>query len=164
MRQVTGLAVLTTLIAAPFFVNAEESLRSSAEYQPLVLAQAGSTGGTIGKENRSVSGGVENAPLGSDGNPPRSRSSVARTPKGSRSGDSCGRVVGSWTWSNGIGVVVKSGGTAEAIDGGRATLNCGSGTYLFTWSAGNLSRMTLSSDGRRMSGTGILGAESAVRN
>jgi hypothetical protein len=63
MRQVLGLSVLSTLIAAPFFVNAEESLRSSTEFQPIVLAQAGSTGGTIGKENRSVTGSEERREL-----------------------------------------------------------------------------------------------------
>lgn len=63
MRQVMWLAFLCTLIAAPFFANAAESLCSSTEFQPIIIAQAGSTGGTIGKENRSMSGSEERREL-----------------------------------------------------------------------------------------------------
>ena len=75
----------------------------------------------------------------------------------------CGRIVGGWKWSNNLDVVVKSDGSADATDGGHAALACNAGMYVFRWGAGNSSRMTLASDGKRMSGMGSFGAESAVR-
>jgi hypothetical protein len=85
-------------------------------------------------------------------------------------GGSCGRIVGVWTWSNGLSVVVKPDGRADVSNGDYGIVTCAGGTYEFKWQSlisqmfGNVVRMTLSSDGKRMSGTGLLGPESAVRN
>jgi hypothetical protein len=123
------------------------------------FSQAGSTGGTIGKENKSVSG--------ADGPrvaAPARSGSKAQNPVAGATGKGCGKIVGAWKWSNGLNVVVKPDGTADATDGGHAILTCDGGMYLFKWqAAGNNSRMTLASDGKQMSGRGFFGSESAVR-
>jgi hypothetical protein len=133
--------------------------------QPAAFAQAGSTGGTIGKQEKSISSGEEpRAPV-----PARSRSrsqNSAATGQSQQnvSGKGCGRIVGTWKWSNGVDVVIKPDSTADGTDGGRGVLTCDSGMYVFKWqAAGNMSRMTLAADGRRLSGMGSFGPESAVR-
>jgi hypothetical protein len=76
----------------------------------------------------------------------------------------CLAIVGVWTWSNNLDVVVRPDGTAASTNGDQATWTCAGGMYVFKWQAfGNVSRMTISYDGMRMSGTGALGRESAVR-
>jgi hypothetical protein len=129
------------------------------------LAQAGSIGGTIGKENKSVSGGEElQVPAPKRSGSKSLNSAIINQSEESKFGRGCGRIVGVWTWSNNVDVVVKRDGTADATDGGHAKLACDSGMYVFKWqSGGNMSRMTLASDGKRMSGTGFFGSESAVR-
>ena len=141
MRQVMGLAVLSTLIAAPFFVNAEESLRSSTEFQPIVLAQAGSTGGTIGKENRSVSGSEQKKPTDSG------RSATRKT--STRTG--CGRIVGTWRWPLGQEVVFTSGGSMRISNGDSGRWTCADGIVVATYISGYIDRITLSADGSQVS-------------
>lgn len=123
------------------------------------FAQAGSTGGAIGKENKSVTGADGPrvaAPARSGSKPLNPATGVV--------GKGCGKIVGLWKWSNNVDVVVKPDGTADATDGGHAILACDGGMYVFKWqAAGNTSRMTLASDGKQMSGRGFFGSESAVR-
>jgi hypothetical protein len=123
--------------------------------------QPGSTGGSIGKTDKSVSGGEERQVPSSA----RSTSTPNATPsKRAEDNSGCGRITGTWKWSNNIDVVVKSNRTADATDGGHARLTCDSGMYVFNWQGGgNVSRMTLGTDGKRLSGRGFFGAESAVR-
>lgn len=128
----------------------------------LAQVQPGSTGGSIGKTDKSVSGGPKPQAL----SPARSASKPSNTTpaKHSEESGSCGTITGTWTWSNNIDVVVKSNRTADATDGGHAALSCDGGMYVFNWrGGGNVSRMTLTADGKRMSGMGFYGAESAVR-
>jgi hypothetical protein len=56
------LAFASALIAAPSCAHSSESMRSLPDVPPIVLAQAGSTGGTIGKQDKSLSGGEETPP------------------------------------------------------------------------------------------------------
>lgn len=132
-----------------------------AAQQQVAFAQAGATGGVIGKQDKSISGGEApqtSAPMRSPSKP-----SSATSAKPSEQGGGCGRIAGTWTWSNNLDVVVKSSGTAEATNGGRASLTCDSGMYVFNWNSGNATRMTLAVDGKRLSGMGSFGPESAVR-
>lgn len=122
----------------------------SAQVQP------GSTGGSIGKTDKSASGEERQASS--------SARSTSNASKRAEDNGGCGRITGTWKWSNNIDVVVKSNRTADATDGGHARLNCDSGMYVFNWQGGrNVSRMTLGADGKRLSGMGFFGAESAVR-
>ena len=121
------------------------------------FAQAGNTGGTLGKTDQSLSGGQPKS--GAAVEPKKTKGAA---PEAQKAG--CTRVAGSWAWSNGIGVVISANGTASATNGDKATLSCAGGMYLFKWQAfGNESRMTLSTDGKRLAGSGIVGPESAVR-
>jgi len=127
--------------------------------QQSAFAQAGSTGGTIGKQDKSISGGEDAADSQravSMRKPPRpSRQSAATAP----TGGPCSRIVGTWLWYNGVSVTVhSSSNTTTQSDGNSATVVCAGGTYSFTWLGIHTVRETLSSDGKRLSGD-----ESAVR-
>jgi len=124
---------------------------------PSALAQSGSTGGTLGKTDQSLSGqrkpGAAVEPKKTKGTASEARQS------------GCARIAGSWLWSNGLSVAVSTSSTATATNGDKATLTCSGGLYVFKWQAfGNESRMTLSADGKRLAGSSsIVGPESAVR-
>jgi Caspase domain len=75
----------------------------------------------------------------------------------------CAHIVGTWLWYNGATVTVNSNGTTTQSDGNSATVVCADGVYTFTWLGIHTVRMALSSDGKRLSGTGMFGPETAVR-
>jgi hypothetical protein len=131
--------------------------------QESAFAQAGTTGGTIGKQEKSISGGDDApAPRRAEpaGKPPRSAShSVATAP----TGGPCSRIIGTWLWYNGVSVTVNSNNTTTQSDGNTASVVCAEGVYSFTWFGVAKSQMTLSPDGKRLSGTSLIGATSAVR-
>lgn len=121
------------------------------------FAQAGNTGGTLGKTDQSLSG--QRKP-GAAVEPKKTKGAAPEAPK-----VGCARIAGSWLWSNGLSVAVSTSSTATATNGDKATLTCSGGLYVFKWQAfGNESRMTLSADGKRLAGSSsIVGPESAVR-
>jgi hypothetical protein len=116
------------------------------------FAQAGSTGGTVGKTDKSVSG--EAAPQ----SPPQPERHTAKPTIASRSNEvsgSCGKFVGAWEWTH-IGiitVVFKSDGTAEASNGYNGSWGCQSGILNVTWSGGVTFRLAISPDGRHFAST-----------
>jgi hypothetical protein len=121
------------------------------------LAQAGSTGGTIGKQDKSISGGEDAAeravPMRKPPRPARQSAATAPT------GGPCSRIVGTWLWYNGSSVTVHSNSNKTTqSDGNSATVVCEDGTYTFTWFGSHTVHERLSSDGKRLSGD-----ESAVR-
>jgi hypothetical protein len=123
------------------------------------FAQAGSTGGTIGKQDKSISGGKDAADS-QRAVPMRKPPLPARQPAATApAGGPCNRIVGTWLWYNGVSVTVHSNSnTTTQSDGHSATVVCAGGTYSFTWLGIHTVRETLSSDGKRLSGD-----ESAVR-
>lgn len=132
---------------------------SSFAASATAFAQAGSTGGTIGKQDKSISGGEDAAgsqrvvPMRKPALPARQSAATAPT------GGPCNRIVGTWLWYNGVSVTVHSNSnTTTQSDGNSATVVCAGGTYSFTWLGIHTVRETLSSDGKRLSGD-----ESAVR-
>ena len=118
------------------------------------IGQAGSTGGFVGNRNKTVSGSSEEQPA--------SRGPSRHSGSPPKASGGCGPVMGSWLWNNGVTVVVNSNNTTTQSDGHSATVVCAGGIYTFTW-FGFPSRMTLSSDGKRLSGTNALGSTSAAR-
>ncbi len=121
------------------------------------LAQAGSTGGTLGKTDQSLSGGQRKP-----GPAMEPKKTKGAAPEARQSG--CARIAGSWAWSNGLGVVIGANGTASSTSGDKATWICTGGMYLFKWQMfGTETRVTLSADGKRLSGTGPIGPESGMR-
>ena len=128
----------------------------------LVVAQAGSTGGAIGKRGKSASGVETRETPG--------RSAPIRKPRAAKeSSDTasiCRRIVGSWTWTAGkfppLGVVFKSNGTGAATNGVTSKWTCDGGMYTIAWSNGYTDRVTVSSDGRRIAGNGYGGIRIAA--
>ncbi len=75
-------------------------------------------------------------------------------------GSECGTVVGAWTWKyldQTEIVTLKANGTGSATNGNTSTWTCGGRTVTINWSQGQVDKMTLSSDGKRMAGTGWRG-------
>jgi hypothetical protein len=123
---------------------------------PALAFAQGSTGGTLGKTDQSLSGGQ---PKPGAVEPKKTKGAA---PEAQKAG--CARAAGTWLWSNGISVAVSANGTASATNGDKAILACTGGVFTFKWqSFGVETRMTLSADGKRLSGSGVLGPESAVR-
>jgi hypothetical protein len=123
------------------------SLLAFADVSP-ALAQAGSVGGTIGKQDKSISGGEEAdrpraAPL-----PKRS----ATSPRETSSGRYCNRIVGTWSWYPSINdsIFHKDGTALHPSSGTTGKWSCAGNTVNVLWSyQGTLrtDRMTLSQDG-----------------
>jgi hypothetical protein len=125
------------------------------------MGQAGSTGGTIGKTEKSVSGGKE-----AQSASPRQ---VSRHPSGraesKSSGRGCGRIIGVWTWRISIlswRIVVRPNGVAyHSIDNGiKGTWSCDGDNVVFVWADGRyLDHVTLLPDANRLAGTNNIGVK-----
>jgi hypothetical protein len=123
----------------------------------LAFAQAGSTGGTIGKTDKSISGGESTA---ESRTPTKTRSKGQRPMSGQAAEDSAGRAkcakfVGTWNWVFGSGeVTAKSDGTLKYAVGGGSGVgkwSCSDG-HVVLRSGSHEDRMTLSDDGLTMTG------------
>jgi hypothetical protein len=141
----------------------------------LALGQAGSTGGSIGKTDKSVSGG-EAAPEKQTQTKSRSKGQrtnekgnsdtvVSSSTKSPSAGTPCERLLGTWTFSNGIGVVFKADGGTVATNNDEGRWTCDSSMVTAHWSKWT-DHYVISSDGAHISGTsGLLGiALTAVKN
>lgn len=131
------------LHAAMLMAVALGSLAVSAE----VSAQPGSTGGSIGKTGKSQSGSDEAPAVRRE--PPERKPARPSAPVAT---SSCSKMPGSWSWFNGITVVIRSGGTAS--DGRHtATWSCRNDSVVMNWSHGYTDRLQLSRDGTHLQGT-----------
>jgi len=138
MRRRAFIGIVMLAMSLPAFAKG-----SSA------LAQAGSVGGTIGKQDKSISGGEEaDRPRAT----PVPKRSAAKTHETS-SGRSCNRIVGTWSWYLGVSNVIfhKDSTALHPASGSTGKWNCVSGsTVNVVWSYQGTSRtdhMTLSQDG-----------------
>jgi hypothetical protein len=115
------------------------------------LAQAGSTGGTVGKTEKSISGGE-------DADRPRA-APLAKRPAAKEQetspGRSCGRIVGRWSWYlNLTESVFHKDGTAGHSGGATGRWTCAGGTVSVVWGDGGnarTDRITVSPDGNTIS-------------
>jgi hypothetical protein len=114
-----------------------------------VFAQAGSTGGTIGKTDKSQSG-MQGEPSFRPEPNARKPAKQAGVPR-NITASSCSKMPGNWSWFNGS-VVIRPDGTAT---GGRvtATWSCTNDFVVMHWSHGYTDRLTLSRDGTHLEGT-----------
>ena len=113
-------------------------------------AQAGSVGGTIGKQDKSISGGEE-----ADRSPtaPHSRRPAAKAQE--TSGHSCRSIAGTWSsWASGQ---LGPNDTRFNADGtithpaSKGTWSCESGQYVHVWSAfGRRGPYRLSANGKQL--------------
>src|SRR5580704_8701764 len=117
MRTFTCAAIMLVTVAL------------SVPFTGTAFAQAGSTGGTVGKQDKSVSGGEEPAA-------PRSqmhRSATAPVAGKARS-SGCGNVVGTYKWAMGTTVINADGTATNGVNHGKWT--CAGGQVTITWISG----------------------------
>jgi hypothetical protein len=127
-RQVIGIAVLLALFE-PCAIGS------------LALAQAGSTGGTLGKTDKSVAGGDE-----------ARRQQPARSAVRHREparASSCSRLIGVWRGALGGDITYRPGGTVlGTVPANEGTWSCGSNGVSVTWTKiPSADHCTLSSNG-----------------
>jgi hypothetical protein len=115
------------------------------------LAQAGGTGGTLGKTDQSLSGD----------RPKEAHPDKAPGPKQEKQADpnNCRKFVGRWTITNvtSFDMVVQPDGTGGFHTGVTFRWACAGNILTYTDSMGYTTRLTLSSNGTRMSGPDVLG-------
>jgi len=122
MRKFTCAAIMLAAVAL------------SAPFGGTAFGQAGSTGGTVGKQDKSISGGEEQTA-------PRSQThrSASAPPTAKSSG--CGNVVGAYKWPVGI-ATIKSGGVAIGVPGVQGTWTCTNGEVTIVWNNGYTDHLT----------------------
>jgi hypothetical protein len=109
----------------------------------IALGQAGSIGGTVGKTDKSASGGEDAKPS----HLRISRPVPSSITVGKETG--CGRVVGTWDWVFGVTRKFASNGTIPEEGG---TWTCSGDNYVLKFPDGPEDRLKMSSDGSSMSG------------
>jgi hypothetical protein len=109
------------------------------------LAQAGSTGGTIGKQGKSASGDEE-------AKKPRASGGIGTSAgKSRRTADRpCDKIVGKWRWVYGTEAIFDQNGTGRHF-GSTANWTCTDGVVIATWNSGWVDRITISADGNSLS-------------
>jgi hypothetical protein len=112
------------------------------------FAQAGSIGGSVGKQDKTISGSEEaDRPRAAPHpNPP------AAKPHESASGRSCSRIVGRWSWYLGVSdsVFHRDGSALHPASGTPGKWTCTGDTVSVVWGTGGSSRtdrITLLPDG-----------------
>jgi hypothetical protein len=121
------------------------------------FAQAGSTGGTLGKQDKSLSGERD------EQTPAQRRSPAA--PKASQHPTvskeaGCQKIVGTWAYHTPFGtfeVAFKSEGTAISTSGQTASWTCSGDEVTVSWPNGITDRLSLTAGGKRFSGHTALG-------
>jgi len=117
-------------------------------------AQAGSVGGTIGKQDKSISGNERAAAPRPARNQRQGRNKPSPA-SGRSSQASCRSIVGTWaSWASGIygkqDTKIKADGTLEHRTS-KGTWSCTAGEYIHVWdSFGVRGPYTLSPDGKRL--------------
>ena len=101
---------------------------------PSALAQGGSTGGTIGKQDKSVSGGESASPS-------RPKEKLQENVV-----DACKHVPGTWSWVLGT-TTFKSDRTSTHSWGNSGTWTCVGGVVAINWADGGINKMTVLAGG-----------------
>jgi hypothetical protein len=133
MRRHAFVAAILLAISQSAFANI-----SSA------LAQAGSVGGSIGKQDKSISGGE-------DAERPRAAPLSKRSAAGTQETTPCKGLVGTWSFSNGVGVAFKAGGGLSSTNNDLGKWTCEGGMVAAHWRT-HTDHYVISSDGAHMSG------------
>jgi hypothetical protein len=124
----------------PIFLTATFSAPCVAQVQP------GSVGGTIGKQDKSISGGAEaDRPRAA----PQQKRSDTKSQQRS-SGHSCNRIVGKWTWfNNGATEFDKDGSARDTLYGNSGKWTCAESEITINWITG-VDHVTISHDGNSL--------------
>ena len=116
------------------------------------FAQAGNAGGTIGKQDKSISGGE---PADTPRAALHPKQSITK-PRETSSGHSCNRIVGTWSWAYGLTEMVfsKNGTVRQTVSGNTGKWSCTGTDVKAVFPASNsIDRMTMSEDGNSLSVT-----------
>jgi hypothetical protein len=136
------------------------------------LAQGGSIGGSVGPSEKTLSGDRNAAAPAAPATrrPNRRRTETepgARmtSPKEPAASSRCQMVLGSWAFSNGVGVVFKAGGAMSSTKGDDGTWSCSNGMVQAHW-AHWTDHYLVSPDGAHITGnSGLLNmALTATKN
>jgi hypothetical protein len=118
------------------------------------FAQAGSTGGTIGKQDKSLSGGEDTPSPRRDTRPAKPASPAASLSPLREKETRCMAIVGTWTWYLGITeTVFNQNGSMRNSNGVTGTWTCPRAPGSATWSNGPpaTETYTMSQDGNSLS-------------
>lgn len=127
-----------------------------AQVCPPAVAQAGNTGGTIGKQDKSVSGSEEQ--LGPKSRTHKSASqAVADKPKSS----GCAGAAGTYKWYSGTTTIINANGTATNL-WNRGNWTCANGQITIDWVSGHVDHLTPAPGGYSVVDN-VVGQFSAVR-
>jgi hypothetical protein len=113
------------------------------------FAQAGSIGGSVGKQDKTISGSEEaDRPRAT----PYPKPPAAAKPQENASGHSCSRIVGRWSWYLGVSdsVFRRDGSALHPASGTPGKWTCAGDTVSVVWATGATSRtdrITLLPDG-----------------
>lgn len=107
-----------------------------------VLAQAGSTGGVVGKTDKSQSGAQPEPKTHRQADVPRNRAI-----------SSCSKMPGDWTWFNFPTVVIRPDGTATAGPFSASWTCNNNDDVVMHWSHGATDRLKLSRGGTHLEGS-----------
>jgi hypothetical protein len=116
----------------------------SVPFSGTAFAQAGSTGGTLGNTDKSISGERREEPATPKSHTHRSVSAPAAD-KTKSSG--CGNVVGTYQWVVGIGVLKSGGVAASSVAGVQGTWTCANGQVTVVWNNGYTDHLTPAPNG-----------------
>jgi hypothetical protein len=120
------------------------------------FAQAGSTGGSVGKTDKSASGGNHQQEIRREKSG-RDKRRITSNASDEAPTSPCRNAAGTWAFSNGISVVIMTGGGVTGSNGESGNWSCDGGMITAHWARWT-DHYAISSDGRRLSGTsGLLG-------
>jgi hypothetical protein len=140
MRALTCAAIMLAVVVL------------SVPFGGAAFAQAGSTGGTLGNTDKSISGDREEPRQQTEPRGQAPKREPRKPAIASRSDETkgvCGKFVGNWTWNHVVPltVVFSANGTAEASNGAHGTWVCHAGIMDVTFSDGGPYQLAISSDG-----------------
>jgi hypothetical protein len=117
----------------------------------LAFGQAGSTGGMIGKQDKSISGGEEADRPRAAPHPKRAATNSSET----SSGPACSRIVGTWSWGYGVTEMVfnQNGTVRQSITGNKGSWTCAGTVVKSVFASGDRDRIAISKDGNSASVT-----------
>jgi hypothetical protein len=137
----SGLRALMRI--QPFVLAIATLIYFFAQANLPAMAQAGSTGGTVGKQDKSVSGSEEPARPKS-----RSHKSISASVEARSKSSGCGNVVGAYKWALGTTTVFKADGTTANSSGNQGNWTCANGRVTIIWNSGGfVDRLTPTSNG-----------------
>lgn len=144
VKRLSGRPLVFALLLGLFALGQQES----------ALAQAGSTGGTVGKQDKSISG-VDDTTHSRHAVPasklPRSTGSRRAEEEAHDKSSGCGRIIGVWQWPFGQKITFKSSGSTESSRGDSGKWTCEKSTVVASWKSGYIDHVTLSPDGTQLS-------------